>query len=73
MHGLRVAQRGRVRRTMDLDYWLQVAAVPGAKAGLIRGRFKELPVDVQARMDIAFADRLVSFSYDIVGLRLERA
>jgi ubiquinone/menaquinone biosynthesis C-methylase UbiE len=71
--GLRVAQRGRVRRTMDLDYWLQVAAVPGAKAGLIRGRFKELPVDVQARMDIAFADRLVSFSYDIVGLRLERA
>ena len=71
--GLRVAQRGRVRRTIDLDYWLQVAAVPVAKAGLIRGRFKELPVDVQARMDIAFADRLVSFSYDIVGLRLERA
>jgi hypothetical protein len=26
---------------------------------------------VQARMDVAFADRLVAFSYDIVGLRLE--
>jgi SAM-dependent methyltransferase len=71
--GLQVTKRGRLRRTIDLDYWLQVAAVPAAKAGLIRGRFKELPVDVQARMDIAFADRLVTFSYDIVGLRLERA
>ncbi len=71
--GLQVTQRGRLRRTIDLDYWLQTAAVPAAKAGLIRGRFKELPVDVQARMDVAFADRLVAFSYDIVGLRLERA
>jgi ubiquinone/menaquinone biosynthesis C-methylase UbiE len=71
--GLQVTKRGRLRRTIDLDYWLQAAAVPAAKAGLIRGRFKELPVDVQARMDVAFADRQVSFSYDIVGLRLERA
>jgi ubiquinone/menaquinone biosynthesis C-methylase UbiE len=71
--GLKVTQRGRLRRTMDLDYWLQAAAVPAAKAGLIRGRFKELPVDVQARRDVAFADRIVAFSYDIVGLRLERA
>ena len=71
--GLQVTQRGRLRRTIDLDFWLQVAAVPAAKAGLIRARFKELSVDVQARMDVAFADRLVAFSYDIVGLRLERA
>ena len=49
------------------------SAVPAAKVGLVRGRFKELPVDVQASLDIAFADRSVSFSYDIVGLRLERA
>jgi len=71
--GLQVTQRGRVRSTIDLDYWLQTAAAPAAKADLIRGRFQALPVDVQARMDIVFADRLVSFSYDIVGLRLERA
>jgi SAM-dependent methyltransferase len=71
--GLRVAGRGTARRTIDLDYWLQAAAVPAAKAGLIRGRFKELPVEVQARMDVAFADRLVSFSYDVLGVRLERA
>jgi len=70
--GLQVMQRGRLRRTIDLDYWLQAAAVPAAKAGLIRGRFKELPVDVQARLDVAFADRVVAFSYDVVGLRLER-
>ena len=31
--------------------------MPAAKAGLIRSRFKELPVEVQARMDVAFADR----------------
>ena len=71
--GLQVTQRGRLRRTIDLDYWLQTAAVPAAKATLIRGRFKELPVDVQASMDVAFSDRSVSFSYDVVGLRLERA
>jgi len=71
--GLQITQRGRLRRTIDLDYWLQAAAVPAAKAGLIRSRFKELPVEVQARMDVAFADRVVAFSYDVVGLRLERA
>jgi ubiquinone/menaquinone biosynthesis C-methylase UbiE len=71
--GLQVTKRGRLRRTVDLDYWLQAAAVPAAKAGLIRGRFKELPMEVQAHMDVAFADRIVAFSYDVVGLRLERA
>ena len=71
--GLQITQRGSMRRTLDLDYWLQAAAVPAAKAGLIRSRFKELPVEVQARMDVAFADRVVAFSYDVVGLRLERA
>ena len=71
--GLRVARRGSARRTTDLAYWLQAAAVPAAKTALIRERFKKLPVDVQARMDVAFSDRMVSFSYDVVGLRLERA
>ena len=71
--GLRVKQRGTLRRTIDLDYWLQAAAVPPPKAALIRGRFKALPVEVQASMDVAFSDRLVSFSYDVVGLRLEPA
>ncbi len=70
--GFIVARRGQVRRTIDLDYWLQAAAVPPPKADLIRGRFKALPVDVQACMDVAFSDRLVSFSYDVEGLRLER-
>lgn len=70
--GLSVVRRGLVRHTTDLDYWLQAAAVPPAKAELIRGRFKTLPVDVQAGLDVAFSDRLVSFSYDVAGLRLER-
>ena len=71
--GLQVTRRDRLRRTIDLDYWLQAAAVPAAKAGLIRGRFQELSVEVQLHMDIAFSDRSVSFSYDVVGMRLERA
>jgi SAM-dependent methyltransferase len=71
--GFAVRTRGSVRSTIDLDYWLQAAAVPPPKANLIRGRFKALPVEVQASMDVAFSDRLVSFSYDVAGLRLERA
>ncbi len=71
--GLAVRARGEVRRTVDLDYWLQAAAVPAPKAELIRGRIKALPVELQMSLDIAFSDRAVSFSYDVVGLRLERA
>jgi ubiquinone/menaquinone biosynthesis C-methylase UbiE len=71
--GFAVSERGDLRRTIDLDYWLQAAAVPPPKAQLIRGRIKALPVDVQISMDVAFTDKAVSFSYDIVGLRLERA
>ena len=54
-----------MRSTIDLDYWLQAAAVPPPKAALIRGRFKALPVEVQMALDVAFSDRLVSFSYDV--------
>ncbi len=71
--GFNVRRQESLRRTIDLDYWLQAAAVPPPKADLIRGRFKVLPVEVQAGMDVAFSDRLVSFSYDVAGLRLERA
>lgn len=71
--GLGVRRQGRLRRTVDLDYWLQAAAVPAAKAALIRDRFRRLPLEVQTRLDAAFADKLVSFSYDVAGLRLERS
>jgi hypothetical protein len=71
--GFGVRGRGEVRRTIDLDYWLQAAAVPPPKAELIRGRIKALPLDVQMRLDLAFSDKAVSFSYDVLGLRLERA
>ena len=69
--GFAVVERGELRRTIDLDYWLQAAAVPAAKAELIRGRIKALPVEVQIGLDAAFTDKAVSFSYDVVGLRLE--
>ena len=55
--GFAVRQRRDLRRTIDLDYWLQAAAVPPPKADLIRGRIKALPVDVQTSMDVAFSDR----------------
>jgi hypothetical protein len=68
-----VRARGETHCTLDLDYWLQAAAVPPPKAELIRGRIKTLPVEVQGALDVAFSDKSVSFSYDVVGLRLERA
>ena len=70
--GFAVRDRGEVRRTLDLEYWLQVAAVPPPKAELIRGRIKALPVEVQMDLDIVFSDKAISLSYDVVGLRLER-
>jgi ubiquinone/menaquinone biosynthesis C-methylase UbiE len=71
--GLRVVERLPLRRTVDLGYWLQAAAVPAEKSDVIRGRMQSLSVDVQARLDVVFADRLVSFSTDLLALRLETA
>jgi ubiquinone/menaquinone biosynthesis C-methylase UbiE len=70
--GLRLVAERTARRTVDLDYWLEAAAVPAEKAALIRTRFQALPVDVQASLDVAFADRLVSFSHDVLAVRIER-
>jgi len=71
--GLRVAERRVLRRTVDLDYWLQAASVPVEKGELIRSRVQTLPVPVMERLDVAFSDRSVSFSTDMLALRLERA
>ncbi len=71
--GLRVAERRVLRRTVDLDYWLQAASVPLEKGELIRSRMQTLPVNVLERLDVAFSDRTVSFSTDLLALRLERA
>jgi SAM-dependent methyltransferase len=71
--GLRIGREGSVRRTVDLDYWVQVAGVPASRAALIGDRFKALPVEVQMGLDVAFSDTAISFSYDVRGLRLERA
>jgi SAM-dependent methyltransferase len=70
--GLRLVAERVARRTVDLDYWLEAAAVPAEKAALIRARFQALPIDVQASLDVAFADRLVSFSHDVLAVRIER-
>ncbi len=70
--GLRVSREGSVRRTVDLDYWMQVAGVPASRAALISDRFRALPVDVQMALDVAFSDTAISFSYDARGLRLEQ-
>jgi len=71
--GLRVVERRALRRTVDLDYWLQAASVPTEKGELLRSRVQALPVPVMERLDVAFSDRTVSFSTDLLALRLERA
>jgi len=70
--GLHVTERRDERRTVDLDYWLQAAAVPTPGAEQARRRVREMPPAVQERLDLAIADDLVSFSYDVLALRLER-
>ncbi|MGD0996936.1 MAG: methyltransferase domain-containing protein [Thermoleophilia bacterium] len=70
--GLTVTQERRLHRTVDLEYWLEAAAVDTGRAGLIRTRLQELPLKVQTALDLAVSDDLVSFSYDDIGFRLER-
>ncbi len=70
--GLKVAERRTERRTVDLEYWLQAAAVPASRAEEVRRRLREMEPASQERLDVAFADDLVSFSYDVTALRLER-
>lgn len=71
--GLEVAELRLDRRTVDLGYWLQAAGVPAQTADVVRGRLREMSPALQERLDLAFADDLVSFSYDVAGLRLELA
>jgi len=70
--GLAVTEQQMERRTIDLGYWLQAADVSTEKGDMIRSRFLTLSPAVQERLDLAFADNLVSFSYDAAALRLER-
>lgn len=70
--GLTVTDRAEGRRTVDLAYWLESAAVSSDRRGLIRSRMQELPVKVQAAIDLAFSDRMVSFTFDVAAYRLEK-
>lgn len=67
-----VAERGD-RRTVDLGYWLEAMAVDAGRVELIRMRLQELPIKVQTAIDLAVADRLVSFSYDVACFKLQRS
>lgn len=70
--GLEIAERRDERRTVDLDFWLQAAAVPAPTAELVRRRLRQMGSEEQERLDLAYADDLVSFSFDVLALRLER-
>jgi ubiquinone/menaquinone biosynthesis C-methylase UbiE len=71
--GLKVVEERRLHRTVDLQYWLEAAAVDTSRADLIRTRLQEMPVKIQTALDLVVSDDLVSFSYDDIGFRLERA
>jgi ubiquinone/menaquinone biosynthesis C-methylase UbiE len=69
---LQITERREHRVTVDLDYWIEAAAVPAEKAEIIRTRFQDLSVPAQSALDVAFTDRTVAFSYDAQALRLQR-
>jgi SAM-dependent methyltransferase len=71
--GLEVVDERADRRTVDLGYWLEAMAVDAGRVELIRLRLQELPIKVQTAIDLAVADRLVSFSYDVGCFKLRRA
>jgi hypothetical protein len=60
-----------VRSSVDLDYWIEAAQTPARHGELIRARVRALPVPAQAAMDVAFADRHIAFSLDLLVARLE--
>lgn len=70
--GFSLDEERQDRRTVDLDYWLEAAGASHEHRDIVQSRLQELPVKVQGAMDLAFADQLVSFSYDVVGFRLSR-
>lgn len=71
--GLTVTEERRLHRTVNLGYWLEAAAVDESRADLIRTRLQELPLKIQTALDLALSDDMVSFSYDDIGFRLEKA
>ncbi len=71
--GLKVTAEKQDRSTVDLEFWLEAAAVDHGHAGMVRARLQEFPLKVQSALDLVVADRLVSFSYDVIAFRLERA
>ena len=60
------------RRTVDLDSGCRPPRVPARAAELVRRRLRATAPVEQARLDLAFADDFVSFSFDVLALRLER-
>ena len=70
--GMKVADERRIRRSVDLDYWIEAAQAAARNAELIRRRVKTLPVDAQTALDVAYADRRVSLSFDVLVARLTR-
>lgn len=71
--GLALTGEAGDRQTVDLKYWLEARAVDPDHADLIRTRLQEFPLKIQTAIDLAVADKMATFSYDIVAFRLERA
>lgn len=69
--GLRETGRLQVRRSADLDAWAEAGLSASSDLSLIRQRLRAYPVAVQLAMDVAYADRRASFSYDVLAVRLE--
>ncbi len=71
--GWEVVQRRRLQRSVDLDAWAEAGIGSSQSAGLVRSRIREYPTAVQLALDVAYADRHISFSYDVLAARLQHA
>lgn len=68
--GLRELERRRLHRTFDLDSWAESRLGSHGDTALIQSRLRGYPLLAQLALDVVYADRSVSFSHDVLVVRL---
>jgi len=68
---LRATDTRVLRQSVDVDAWAEAGLAGRAGLELIGARLRSYPVNAQVALDVAYADRRASFSFDVTVVRLE--
>jgi SAM-dependent methyltransferase len=69
--GLHEAERRVIKHNVELDSWAEGGLPSVRDVSLIRSRLRSYPVAVQIGLDAMYSDTSVSFSYDVLVVRLD--